>query len=141
VQDLRTSGGDACGVLSNTSFGKNILTNQFAPDVLNGWGVRPSDWTFAVTLQQQVGTRSSLDVTYTRRWYRGFFVIDNRSLQPSDLTSFSIVARRILACHRAEAMSCPAFTTSFPRSPVRSRTSSRARTRMGRGRSTSTAST
>jgi hypothetical protein len=92
AQDLRTSGGDACGVLSNTSFGKNILTNQFAPDVLNGWGVRPSDWTFAVTLQQQVGTRSSLDVTYTRRWYRGFFVIDNRSLQPSDLTSFSIVA-------------------------------------------------
>jgi hypothetical protein len=33
-----------------------------------------------------------VDVTYSRRWFRGFSVVDNRSLQPSDLTPFSIVA-------------------------------------------------
>ena len=33
-----------------------------------------------------------MDVTYTRRWYHGFFVADNLSLQPSDLTPFSLVA-------------------------------------------------
>jgi hypothetical protein len=92
AQDLRASGGDLCGVLSNTSFGKNVLTNNFDPHILNGWGVRPSDWNLAVSIQQQIGPRSSLDVTYIRRWYRGFFVADNLSLEPSDLTPFSIVA-------------------------------------------------
>jgi Carboxypeptidase regulatory-like domain len=92
AQDLRATGGDLCGVLSNTRFGKNVLTNNFDPDVLNGWGVRPSDWNLAVSIQQQIGRRSSLDVTYTRRWYQGFFVADNLSLEPSDLTPFNIVA-------------------------------------------------
>ncbi len=92
AQDLRAGGGDLCGVLSNTSFGKNVLTNNFDPHILNGWGVRPSDWNLAVSIQQQIGPRSSLDVTYIRRWYRGFFVADNLSLEPSDLTPFSIVA-------------------------------------------------
>jgi carboxypeptidase family protein len=92
AQDLRESGGDFCGVLSNTSFGRNILTNNFDPGLLGGWSVRPSDWSLAVSVQQQIGPRSSMDVTYTRRWYHGFSVADNLSLQPSDLTPFSIVA-------------------------------------------------
>ena len=31
-------------MISNTSFGKNVLTNNFDPGILDGWGVRPSDW-------------------------------------------------------------------------------------------------
>ncbi len=92
AQDLRPIGGDLCGVLSNTSFGRNVLTNNFDADVLSGWGVRPSDWNLGVSLQQQLGARSSLDVTYVRRWYHGFFVADNLALQPSDLTPFSVTA-------------------------------------------------
>jgi Carboxypeptidase regulatory-like domain len=92
AQDLRASGGDVCGVLSNTSFGQNILTNNFDPGVLSGWGVRPSDWTLAISMQQQIGPRSSMDVTYTRRWFHGFSVADNLALQQSDLTPYSIVA-------------------------------------------------
>jgi hypothetical protein len=92
AQDLRTAGGDLCGVISNTSFGQNVLTNSFDPDLLEGWGVRPSDWHLGVSLEQQIGSRSSFAVTYTRRWYDGFSVVDNRVLQPSDLTPFSILA-------------------------------------------------
>ena len=92
AQDLRLGGGDVCGVISNTSFGKEILTNNFDPALLGGWGVRPSDWSLAVSLQHQIGSQSAVDVTYSRRWFRGFSVVDNRSLQPSDLTPFSIVA-------------------------------------------------
>jgi hypothetical protein len=92
AQDLRAAGGDFCGVLSNTSFGRNVLTNNFAPGVLNGWGVRPSDWNLVASVQQQIGRRSSLDVTYIRRWHDGFFAVDNLELQPADLTPFSIVA-------------------------------------------------
>jgi hypothetical protein len=92
TQDLSTAGGDLCGVLSNTSFGTNVLTNSFDPGLLGGWGVRPSDWHLGISLEQQLGSRSSVAVTYTRRWYDGFSVVDNRALQPSDLTPFSIVA-------------------------------------------------
>jgi hypothetical protein len=92
AQDLRGSGGDMCGVVSNTSFGRNVLTNNFDPSLLDGWGVRPSDWNLALTLQQQVGARSSVDVVYTRRSFDGFSVVDNLAVQPSDLTPFSIEA-------------------------------------------------
>ena len=92
AQDLRNAAGDFCGVLSNVNFGRNVLTNSFDPRVVSGWGVRPSDWHLGISLQQQIGARSSVDVTYIRRWYQGFTVVDNLSLQPSDLTSFSIVA-------------------------------------------------
>jgi hypothetical protein len=92
AQDLRAGGGDLCGVVSNTRFGQNAMTNNFAAGVLDGWGVRPSDWSLAVSIQQQIRPRASVDVTYTRRWYHGFFVADNLSLQPADLTPFSIVA-------------------------------------------------
>jgi Carboxypeptidase regulatory-like domain len=92
AQDLRPGGGDLCGVMSNTSFGRNILTNNFDLAVLDGWGVRPSDWNLAVSFQQQLGRRSSVDITYSRRAYDGFFVADNLALQPSDLEPYSIVA-------------------------------------------------
>jgi hypothetical protein len=92
AQDFRAVGGDSCGVLSNTSFGTNVLTNTFAPRLLDGWGIRPSDWHLGLSLEQQLGSRSSLAVTYTRRSFDGFSVVDNRALQPSDLTPFSIMA-------------------------------------------------
>ncbi len=71
AQDLRASGGDLCGVMSNTSFGKDVRTNTFDANILRGWGVRPSDWNVAVSLQRQIGRRTSLDVTYNRRSFRG----------------------------------------------------------------------
>jgi len=92
AQDRRASGSDLCGVMSNTNFGQNILTNNFDASILEGWGVRPSDWNLGVSVQQQIGPRASVDVTYIRRAYRGYSVADNQALQPSDLTPFSIVA-------------------------------------------------
>jgi hypothetical protein len=94
AQDLRPSGGDACGAISNSDFGTSGLTNNFDPRILDGWGVRPSDWHWTVSWQQQIGARSAIEATYVRRWYHGFFVADNLSLEPSDLTPFSIVAPR-----------------------------------------------
>jgi hypothetical protein len=92
AQDLRASGGDLCGVMSNTKFGQNVLTNNFDPAVLNGWGVRPSDWTFDLSFQRQILPRAAVTVAYSHRWFNGFNAVDNLALQPSDLTPFSIVA-------------------------------------------------
>jgi hypothetical protein len=92
AQDLRDRGGDLCGVISNTNFGTGVLTNAFDPAVLNGWGIRPSDWNLAVSVEYQILPKASVTVEYTRRWFHGFLAADNLSLQPSDLTPFSIVA-------------------------------------------------
>ena len=92
AQNLQSQGGDICGVMSNTNFGRDLLTNNFAPEVLEGWGVRPSDWNLSVSVQHQVLPRAAVEVAYIRRWYRGFFAADNLLLQPSDLTPFSVVA-------------------------------------------------
>ena len=71
AQNLTASGGDVCGVMSNVRFGQNVLTNNFDPDLLNGWGVRASDWNVGVTLQQQLFSRASVEVAYSRRSFRG----------------------------------------------------------------------
>jgi len=92
AQDLRATGGDQCGVLSNTRFGQNVLTNNFDPGVLNGWGIRPSDWSLDVSIQRQILPRGSVTLAYSRRWFHGFTVADNLALQPADLTPFSVVA-------------------------------------------------
>jgi carboxypeptidase family protein len=94
AQDRRDSGGDLCGVISNTNFGRNVVTNEFDPRVLDGWGIRPSDWTFTAAIEHQFLPRAAVNVEYTRRWFNGFSVADNLALESSDLTPFTLVAPR-----------------------------------------------
>ncbi len=81
---------DTCGVTSNAAFGTDRLTTNYDPDLLGGWGVRPSDWSFSASLQQQVLSRASVEVSYHRRWFSGFNVTDNRALGPNDFDRFSV---------------------------------------------------
>jgi hypothetical protein len=92
AQDFRATGGDFCGVLSDTNFGKNVLTSTFDPRILDGWAVRPSDWSLSLSIEHQFLPRASVRAAYERRAFRGFFAVDNLSLQPSDLTPFELVA-------------------------------------------------
>jgi len=97
AQNLTATGGDICGTMSNAAFaqlstGQLPLTNNYDPALLNGWGVRASDWTLGASIQQQILPRASIEVAYTRRWYHGFTVQDNTLLANSDLTAYSITA-------------------------------------------------
>ena len=91
-QDLRGAGGDFCGQISDLAFGTGTLTNSFDPDLTSGSGVRPRDWSFSVSVQQQILSRASIEVAYSRRWFGGFSVVDNQLAQASDYTSYSITA-------------------------------------------------
>ena len=52
--------------------------------------MRPSDWQYGVSVQQEILPRVSIEVGYNRRWLTAFNVVDN-ALQPSsDFDSFSI---------------------------------------------------
>ena len=90
AQDLRASGGDFCGTVSDTNFGQPTLSLNYDPEVLNGWGTRPYQWEFSTSVQHQLMPRLSLDVGYFRRWYGNFGVTDNLNLTPSDFSPFSI---------------------------------------------------
>jgi Carboxypeptidase regulatory-like domain len=92
AQDLRGSGGDFCGQISNLNFGQNVYSSSYDPNILKGWGTRPGDWQIGVTMQHEILPRVSLEVGYLRRWLQNFTVSDNLAVQPSDFTSFSVTA-------------------------------------------------
>jgi len=85
-------GADFCGQVSNVSFGQPVLSGNFDPDLLNGWGVRAGDWSLGVSLQQQLMQRMSIEVGYYRRSFDGFTVTDNLALTNADLTPYTVLA-------------------------------------------------
>jgi hypothetical protein len=92
AQNNLASGGDSCGVWSNSNFGIPFGTTRVNPDVQSGWGVRNYDWQFGVAVQQQILPRVALDVSYNRRWWGNFFVTDNLALGPQDFDTVTIAA-------------------------------------------------
>jgi hypothetical protein len=81
-----------CGAVANTLFGSAGAQANFDPDVLRGWGKRLYNWEFSVGAQRQLLTGLSADITYFRRWYGNFTIVDNRAVTAADFTQFSIVA-------------------------------------------------
>lgn len=93
AQNGSATGGDICGPLvgSNVNFGNaNPNTTTVNPDILNGWNVRPHDWQFGVSVQQQVAPRISVEVAYNRRWWGNFFVTDNLLTTAADYQTFDL---------------------------------------------------
>jgi hypothetical protein len=81
-----------CGQISNLLFGQPVFTNSFDSGLMGGWGVRPADWGFVASVQQQLVARTSVEFNYTRRWLTNFTATDN-ILQPvSAFTPFTITA-------------------------------------------------
>jgi hypothetical protein len=92
AQDYRSAGGDFCGASSNSTFGTSVLSSNYDPAILRGWGVRPWDWQFGVSVQQEVLPRVAVEVGYYRRWFGNFTVVDNLATTADDYTRFSIMA-------------------------------------------------
>jgi hypothetical protein len=94
-QDARASGGDLCDAPLDQTFGRARPSTTLDPSILSGWGVRPYDWQFGVSMQQEVLPRVSVEVGYYRRWwpiYSNTDVTDNILVSASDYTAFSITA-------------------------------------------------
>ncbi|HEV8393333.1 MAG TPA: carboxypeptidase regulatory-like domain-containing protein [Vicinamibacterales bacterium] len=94
AQNNAAFGGDDCGALTNNdvNFGKaNPNSTIVNPDILKGWGVRPYDWQFGASVQQEVLPRVSVEVGYARRWFGNFFVTDNTVTTAADYDKFTVV--------------------------------------------------
>jgi hypothetical protein len=88
-------GDGECGPLDNTQFGSSQLVGaNFDAGLFSGWGVRPSDWSFGASIQQELFPRASVEVGYYRRWFTQYFtggtVTDNLAISPNDLRQFSV---------------------------------------------------
>jgi hypothetical protein len=96
AQNLTATGGDVCAAaLGNTAnFGSLGGATIVDPDVLSGWGVRPYDWQWTVTLQQELFPRVSVDLSFTRRDFHGFWVTDDLAHSPADYESYTLTAPR-----------------------------------------------
>jgi hypothetical protein len=95
AQNRLATGGDSCAAVTGDSvnFGNaNPNLTIINPAILEGWGVRPGDGQFGVSVQQQVLPRMSVDVSYNRRWFENFFVDDNQLVSPSDYTAWTYTA-------------------------------------------------
>ena len=97
-------GGDFCGQISNLRFGQPVLTGNYDPDVLSGWGVRAGDWSLGLSVQQQLLARMSIEVGYYRRSFDGFTLNDNLALASGrSTTPTASPRRRIHGCPTAAA--------------------------------------
>ena len=93
AQNSAATGGDTCAALTgaNLNFGNaNPNTTTIDPDILGGWGVRPYDWQFGVSVQHQLVPRVSVEAAFNRRWWGNFFVTDDLLTQASDYDVYSL---------------------------------------------------
>jgi hypothetical protein len=86
-----------CGQVSNLNFqSTQLIGATYDPELLSGWGKRPSDWSFGVSVQQELFPRGSVEVAYHRRTFTMFTtngsVTDNLAILPGDVSSFTLTA-------------------------------------------------
>ena len=78
-----------CGPWLDQSFLKTRPTTTLDPSLVSGWGVRPSDWQFGVSVQREILPRTSVEVGYYRRWWQHFTdATDNILTQASDYQQY-----------------------------------------------------
>src|SRR5213083_242818 len=87
---ISTANGE-CGPWQTPSFGSSVPGTVYDRAIMNGWGVRPSNWEFSAGVQHEILPRVSASVGFFRRINGNFFVLDNEALGRPDFTEYSVV--------------------------------------------------
>jgi hypothetical protein len=88
----QSSTADFCARINDLGFGTQRFTETLADELISGYGVRPGDWQYGVSVQQEVLPRVSVEVGYNRRWLTNFTVTDNLLQPASEFGQFAITA-------------------------------------------------
>jgi hypothetical protein len=89
---LNRAANGECLAIANSAFGTNVFTSDLDPTLRNGWGVRPGDWGFGASVQQEILPRTSVELGYNRRWLTNFTWDDNVLQGTGDFGKFTVVA-------------------------------------------------
>ena len=92
AQNLTASGGDICGAWNNTTFGTQVFSTIYDPDMFQGWYTRPMDWELGVSVQRQIVPRMSMEVGWHRRWIDKWTLINNVANSYADFEPYSVAA-------------------------------------------------
>ena len=96
AQSPATTGSiDTCGAISNPLFGSNQFVGAtIDPALTHGWGLRPADWDFGASIQQEIFPKASIEIGYYRRVFTMFttggVVTDDLNIGPNDMTAFTL---------------------------------------------------
>jgi hypothetical protein len=83
-----------CGALSNENFGTVVTNLTYDTNMLTGWGKRNFNWEVSGGIQRELLPGVSADVTYFRRWYGNFALVNDLAVGPADYDKFTITAPR-----------------------------------------------
>ena len=65
------------GPSTNANFGKLIQSTTYDPSTLTGWGVRPYNMEYAVSVQHELAPKVSINAAWYRRSFGNQVVVDN----------------------------------------------------------------
>jgi hypothetical protein len=81
--------GECAAVIGpGVNFGRAGLAQEVNPSVLKGWGVRPNDWQYTFSVQQELVPRIAADFSYTHRSFHNFFVTDDLNRRDNGVASY-----------------------------------------------------
>ena len=81
----------SCGAVAAPTFGTQVApTTVYDPAIVQGWGVRPSNWEMQFSIQQQVAPRVSIYGGYSRRWFSNLTATQNTAVTNASFTSYCI---------------------------------------------------
>jgi hypothetical protein len=81
----------SCGAMQFPTFGTQVTpTTVYDPAIVQGWGVRPSNWETQLSVQQQVAPRVSVYAGYSRRWFSNLTATQNTAVTNASYTSYCI---------------------------------------------------
>jgi hypothetical protein len=89
---LNPAANGECLAIDNKAFGTAVFTSDLDPTLRSGWGVRPGDWGFGASIQQQVLPRVSVEFGFNRRWLTNFTWDDNVLQPASQFGTYTVVA-------------------------------------------------
>src|SRR4029434_3410551 len=70
-----------------------VVTNlTYDKESLTGWGKRNFNWEVSAGVQRELVPGVSADLTYFRRWYGNFVLVDDLAIGPADFDKFTITA-------------------------------------------------
>ena len=81
-----------CAAMANQRFGTDQVQTNYDPAITHGWGVRPYNWEFSASVQQELVPRVALTVSYFRRVYGNFIATDNLAVSPADYSPYTVTA-------------------------------------------------
>jgi hypothetical protein len=81
-----------CGPNNNVNFGLPIVSAQYDPKAVDGWGVRGYNWETMAGIQHQLRSGLSVEASYHRRSYGNLRVNENVAVTAADYSPFCVTA-------------------------------------------------